>query len=67
MAQRKKKTKNTNKYYDLENNVDKGVSIGKIIGTIIGVVVFFAVIYGLTVMVLNKGEKRPEAQASQSI
>lgn len=60
MAQRKKKTKNTNKYYDLENNLDTGVSIGKIIATIIGVLVFFAAIYGLTVMVLNKGEKRPE-------
>ncbi len=58
MAQRRKKTKNTNKYYDLDNNVDTGISIKKIIGTIIGVAIVFALIYGCTVLVLNKGEKR---------
>ncbi|MBQ6539334.1 MAG: hypothetical protein IJL76_03565 [Bacilli bacterium] len=67
MAQRRKKTKNTNKYYDLENNIDTGVSIKKIIGTIIGVALVFAAIYGCTVLVLNKGEKRqPVGEATIS-
>lgn len=58
MAQKKKTSK---KYYDLDSHVDEGVSIFKIIGTIIGVVLAFAAIYGLTILVINKGEKRPEA------
>ncbi len=67
MAQKKKNNKNTNKYYDLDNNIDTGVSIKKIIGTLIGVALVFAAIYGCTILVINKGEKRqPIAEASIS-
>ena len=64
MAQKKK---NNKKYYDLDKNMNEGMSKSTIVLTIIGVVAFFACIYGLTVMLMNKGEKReptPEASIS---
>lgn len=65
MAQKKKNSNNSNKYYDLDSNIDDKVSIKKIIGTIIGVALFFAAIYGCTILVINKGEKRqPIGEAS---
>ena len=64
MAQKKKET---NKYYDLDSNVDAGISIKKIIFTIIGVGLFFGLVYGFTVLLNNRVEDRaPAAEASIS-
>jgi len=54
----KQNVNTNNKYYDLDGNLDSETSIKKIILTIIGVAIFFGAIYGFTVLVLNKGEKR---------
>ena len=58
MAQKKK---NTNKYYNLDENLDTGVSFKNVIFTILGVALFIGVIYGLTVLLNMRDEKRPEA------
>ena len=64
MAQKKKET---SKYYDLDSNVEAGISIKKIILTIIGVGLFFACVYGFTILLNNRGEDRaPAAEASIS-
>ncbi len=58
MAQKKKKI---NKYYNLDENIDTSVSFKTVIFTIIGVALFIGVIYGLTVLLNMRDEKRPEA------
>lgn len=58
MAQKKKKK---NKYYNLDENLDSSVSFKAVILTILGVVLFIGVIYGLTVLLNMRDEKRPEA------
>ncbi len=61
MAHTKKIKKNVNtnnRYYDLDENLDTKISIKNVILTILGVAIFFGAIYGFTILVLNKGERR---------